>query len=129
MSKKNTPNESTTLLRRHLNKRANSSRGVQIREKTMNKKKDNRVALELADYNEMLAMYALKHGDEAEAIVSAKYRVKGVKGGIAELFKKEMPEHVFARAIATHGSTQQEFTCSESGQKYVIRINGAKVVN
>ena len=130
MRRKNTSNESTSLLRRHLNKRATSTRDVKMRDNKMdNKKKDTRTALELADYNEMLSMYALKHGDDAEAIVSAKYRVKGVKGGIAQLFQKQMPEHVFARAIATHGSTQQEFTCSESGQKYVIRINGAKVVD
>ena len=95
----------------------------------MDKKKDNRVALELADYNEMLSMYALKHGDDAEAIVSAKYRVKGVKGGIAQLFQKQYPDHVFSRAIETHGSTHTEFRCEESGQKYVLRINGAKVVD
>ena len=53
---------------------------------------------------------------------------QGVKGGIAQLFQKQFPDHVFTRAIESHGSTQQEFTCRESGQKYVLRINGAKVV-
>ena len=90
--------------------------------------KDKRVAIEQSEYNELLELFTMKHGDEAKARLDAKYRVKGVKGGIAQLFQKQFPDHVFTRAIETHGSTQAEFTCEETGQKYVLRINGAKVV-
>ena len=90
--------------------------------------KDKGTAIEQAEYNELLELYTLKHGDQARAILDSKFRVKGVKGGIAQLFQKQFPDHVFTRAIETHGSTQAEFTCEETGQKYVLRINGAKVV-
>ena len=93
-----------------------------------NKMKDKRVAIEQSEYNELLELFTMKHGDEAKERLDSKYRVKGVKGGIAQLFQKQFPDHVFTRAIESHGSTQQEFTCRESGQKYVLRINGAKVV-
>ena len=125
MSRKNTSIEIASLFRAHLNKRANPWRDVQKKDNTM---KDKRTAIEQEEYNELLELFTLKHGDEAKARVDAKYRVKGVKGGIAQLFQKQFPDHVFTRAIETHGSTQQEFTCTESGQKYVLRINGAKVV-
>ena len=93
-----------------------------------NNMKDKRVAIEQSEYNELLELFTMKHGDEAKERLDSKYRVKGVKGGIAQLFQKQFPDHVFTRAIESHGSTQQEFTCRESGQKYVLRINGAKVV-
>lgn len=125
MSRKNTSNERQSLLRRHLNKRATLTRDVQKRENIM---KDKRTAIEQNEYNELLELFTMKHGDEAKARLDSKYRVKGVKGGIAQLFQKQFPDHVFTRAIESHGSTQQEFTCRESGQKYVLRINGAKVV-
>ena len=88
--------------------------------------KDTRTPLDAEKYNKVRNTYEITDNlDEFER----EFRLKGVKGGIAELFKKQFPEHVFSRAIMSHGSTQQEFTCEETGQKYILRINGAKVVD
>ena len=96
MSKKTTSIERQSLLRRHLNKRATLSRDVQKRENIM---KDKRTAIEQNEYNELLELFTLKHGDEAKARLDAKYRVKGVKGGIAQLFQKQFPDHVFTLSL------------------------------
>ena len=88
--------------------------------------KDTRTPLDQVTYNNVRKTY--KAQGELDSFDSL-FRLKGVKGGIAELFKKEHPDHVFTRAMLSHGSTQQEFTCSETGQKYILRINGAKVVD
>lgn len=111
-----------TLMRAHSMERPQNKRDNKMI-------RDTRTALDANDYNELLEMYELKHGEKAQVLIEAKYRIKGVKGGIAQLFSKQNPEHVFARAIASHGSTNEEFTCTETGQRYVIRINGAKVAD
>lgn len=88
--------------------------------------KDTRTPLDQVTYNKVRETYTL-----ADDMVNFErlFRLKGVKGGIAELFKKQYPDHVFSRAMNSHGSTQQEFECEETGQRYILRINGAKVVD
>lgn len=125
MRQKNTSIERHTLVRTHLIKRANLSRDVQKRDNTM---KDTRNAVEAKEYKELLELFSLKYGDDGERELEKRYRIKGVKGGIYTIFKREMPNHAFTRAIDEVGSNQVQFRDSETGIDYVLRINGAKVV-
>ena len=125
MRQKNTSIERASLVRPHLIKRATLSRDVQKREKTM---KDTRNAIEAKEYQELLELFSLKYGDDATRELEKRYRIKRVKGGIYTIFKREMPNHAFTRAIDEVGSNQVQFRDSETGIDYVLRINGAKVV-
>ena len=125
MTTKNTSIERNTLLRQSLKRESELSRDVQKKEKTM---KDKRNAIEAKEYNELLELFTLKYGDDGERELEKKYRVKGVKGGIYTIFKREMPNHAFTRAIDEVGSNMVQFRDSETGIDYVLRINGAKVV-
>jgi hypothetical protein len=125
MTTKNTSIERDTLLRQSLKRESELSRDVQKKEKTM---KDTRIAVEAKEYNELLELFTLKYGDDGERELEKKYRIKGVKGGIYTIFKREMPNHAFTRAIDEVGSNMVQFRDSETGIEYVLRINGAKVV-
>jgi hypothetical protein len=126
MTTKNTSIERDTLLRQSLKRESELSRDVQKKEKTM---KDTRIAVEAKEYNELVELFTLKYGDDGERKVEEKYRIKGVKGGIYTIFKREMPNHAFTRAIDEVGSNMVQFRDSETGIEYVLRINGAKVVD
>ncbi len=125
MTTKNTSIERDTLLRQSLKRESELSRDVQMKDNTM---KDKRNAIEAKEYNELLELFTLKYGDDGERKVEEKYRIKGVKGGIYTIFKREMPNHAFTRAIDEVGSNMVQFRDSETGIDYVLRINGAKVV-
>ena len=125
MTTKNTSIERHTLLRQSLKRESELSRDVQRKDNTM---KDKRNAIEAKEYNELLELFTLKYGDDGERELEKKYRIKGVKGGIYTIFKREMPNHAFTRAIDEVGSNMVQFRDSETGIDYVLRINGAKVV-
>jgi|TARA_R100000084_G_C4616886_1_gene131055 hypothetical protein len=126
MTTKNTSIERDTLLRLNLKRESDLSRDVQRKDNTM---KDKRNAIEAKEYNELLELFTLKYGDDGERELEKKYRIKGVKGGIYTIFKREMPNHAFTRAIDEVGSNMVQFRDSETGIEYVLRINGAKVVD
>ena len=126
MTTKNTSIERNPLLRQSLKRESELSRDVQKKD---NKMKDKRNAIEAKEYNELLELFTLKYGDDGERELEKKYRIKGVKGGIYTIFKREMPNHAFTRAIDEVGSNMVQFRDSETGIDYVLRINGAKVVD
>lgn len=125
MTTKNTSIERDTLLRQSLKRESELARDVKRKDNTM---KDTRNAIEAKEYNELLELFTLKYGDDGERQLEKKYRIKGVKGGIYTIFKREMPNHAFTRAIDEVGSNMVQFRDSETGIEYVLRINGAKVV-
>tara|TARA_R100000234_G_scaffold71525_1_gene44005 strand:+ start:124 stop:510 length:387 start_codon:yes stop_codon:yes gene_type:complete len=126
MTTKNTSIERDTLLRQSLKRESELARDVKRKDNTM---KDTRNAIEAKEYNELLELFTLKYGDDGERELEKKYRIKGVKGGIYTIFKREMPNHAFTRAIDEVGSNMVQFRDSETGIEYVLRINGAKVVD
>jgi len=126
MTTKNTSIERNPLLRQSLKRESELARDVKRKDNTM---KDKRNAIEAKEYNELLELFTLKYGDDGERELEKKYRIKGVKGGIYTIFKREMPNHAFTRAIDEVGSNMVQFRDSETGIEYVLRINGAKVVD